>query len=649
MITSIKRLSLASLFFTGVFAYASAQDKIALLVGVSNYPAGSGWNKLNAGNDIRWMKNALLQQGFPAKDIAVLENEKATRRGILYAIENHLLKKARPGAVAVFLFAGHGQQVYDDNGDEGDGYDEALVPYDASRQFRKGVYEGVNHLRDDELGVALNRLRQQLGSRGNLLTVLDACHSGSATRGQERQARGYHLPLAPDDYLATHEAREADEAPLMAPDATGLAPAVLFSSTRAHELNSEVPDSQGNLVGPLSYALSKALSRAQKHTGYRALFDQARVTMNALAPAQHPQAEGQLDQEILGGRLLGRPDRFTVAKNGWLKSQQVRLDGGQLLGLFPGTTLDFHPVGGIPGSSAALTTGTVLKSGPADCIVQLQKPLSERQAKEAWVFIREQTFGDQALSLRLDLPDGALKNDIRSELDAFPMIALTRARTDLEIAIQGQQVCLFTHDGLLLRQYRSAIAPDLLAGRMVEGALEYARCRFFQQLELKELSLDLRLELVKVQRGDRIVAGQVNTLRLRKGEAYRFRVTNTGSKPAYFSILDINPEKTLKLILPDDDYTPEELYLEPGKTWETRESYGIDDPLGTGVLKLVVSQEVIDLRPIEKLRGQTARADDHPFAKFFGATFFYENRGKGGPLSISPKVEVLSFAYEFVR
>jgi len=38
----------------------------------------------------------------------------------------------------------------DDNGDEVGGLDESLVPYDAEMHFRKGKYEGENHIRDDE-------------------------------------------------------------------------------------------------------------------------------------------------------------------------------------------------------------------------------------------------------------------------------------------------------------------------------------------------------------------------------------------------------------------------------------------------------------------------------------------------------------------
>ena len=89
----------------------------------------------------------------------------------------------------------------DDNGDEIDGYDESLVPYDAPMNYQKGVYEGENHLIDDEFGVLLSELREKVGPAGNVLTIIDACYSGTITRGKHsNRIRGTHIKMAPEDY-----------------------------------------------------------------------------------------------------------------------------------------------------------------------------------------------------------------------------------------------------------------------------------------------------------------------------------------------------------------------------------------------------------------------------------------------------------------
>ena len=105
----------------------------------------------------------------------------------------------------------------------------------------------------------------------------------------------------------------------------------------------------------------------------------------------------------------------------------------------------------------------------------------------------------------------------------------------------------------------------------------------------------------------------------------------------------------IDVIFPDSDYTPDELYLEPGSRWETKGLYETKAPVGTHVVKLIISQNPMDLRNIESTRGQEVNKDDHPFAKLFAATYFYENRGSGGRLSLSPVVDVKTIVYEILE
>ncbi len=97
----------------------------------------------------------------------------------------------------VIHYSGHGQQIFDDNGEEIDGLDEAIVPYDAWVKYTHN-YKGENHIRDDEIGNILANFRNKLGKDGQLLMLLDSCHSGSSTRGGK--ARGSAAPLVPDNW-----------------------------------------------------------------------------------------------------------------------------------------------------------------------------------------------------------------------------------------------------------------------------------------------------------------------------------------------------------------------------------------------------------------------------------------------------------------
>ena len=162
---------------------AWGQSRYALLIGIGDYPEGSGWNKIHGNNDVSIIKPTLIRQGFPEEAIILLLDTAATKTNILKSLDD-LAARLRSGDVAYIHFSGHGQQVSDLNGDEEDGFDEAWIPYDAKKKYEAGVYEGNNHLIDDELNAIFTRLRVRVGAKGKIIVIADACHSGSGSRGQ---------------------------------------------------------------------------------------------------------------------------------------------------------------------------------------------------------------------------------------------------------------------------------------------------------------------------------------------------------------------------------------------------------------------------------------------------------------------------------
>jgi len=171
--------------------------KIALIIAVGDYPASTGWSPISSANDVPLIQAALKHQGFKEEHITTLLNAEATHDGIINAL-NTLSTQIEPGDIVVIHYSGHGQQIADDNGEEIDDKDEALVPYDALVRPTYN-YSGQNHIRDDALGALLTNFRNKLGAKGQLLVLLDSCHSGSATRGGK--ARGGAATFAPEGWV----------------------------------------------------------------------------------------------------------------------------------------------------------------------------------------------------------------------------------------------------------------------------------------------------------------------------------------------------------------------------------------------------------------------------------------------------------------
>ena len=162
----------------------------ALVVGIDQY-ADPGFTDLRGAardaRNIRWLLTEHL--GFDPGQIRMLADETATRDGIVNGIRDWLVDGTRPGARALFYFAGHGYFQTDEDDDEPDGYDEALVPHDArliSRETRP--MQVANLILDDEIRVLLDGLDDR-----RVHVIVDSCHAGTMTRSLAPPAGGSAL------------------------------------------------------------------------------------------------------------------------------------------------------------------------------------------------------------------------------------------------------------------------------------------------------------------------------------------------------------------------------------------------------------------------------------------------------------------------
>jgi metacaspase-1 len=178
----------------------STPRKLALIIGINEYIDTPLYGCVN---DAILQRQLLVNRfGFNSQDVVMLLNQDATRQGILDAVEEHLIKQAKPGDVAVLHFSGHGSLVRDPdpiyiNPNTGRGLAGTLVPVDGALPGDAETREGIVA---DIMGHTLFLLMSAIQTE-NLTVVLDSCHSGASTREIRVRARegGEKIEISPQE------------------------------------------------------------------------------------------------------------------------------------------------------------------------------------------------------------------------------------------------------------------------------------------------------------------------------------------------------------------------------------------------------------------------------------------------------------------
>lgn len=635
-------------------------NKIALIIAIGQYGSATGWDNIASTNDIPLIKATLAAQGFDTvNNVAIIRGQQATRAGITEAIQQHLVKKAHTGSIAILHYSGHGQQVFDDNGEELDGFDEALVPYDAPQKVEGPTadYKGEKHLRDDELGSLLSQVRQKIGPSGDLIVVLDACHSGTATRGELTHVRGTKVKIAPEGYQPS-QSRGQSEGWDEAGEGDQLSPMVVISGAGANQLNYEAQDENGNRVGSLSYALSRTMSNAEANTSYRGLFDKIMVDMSSLAPRQTPQIEGDLNRQILGGQAVPQLDYYTVKER--YDEKNITIKGGQLYGIYEDTEVALYDIDTQDTTGVApKATGRVIVSYLQESDVLLDKGLSKNEVENSWVFITSKNFGDMQVKVKLDIRDNdAFAKALQKEFAEAPLIQETPEDPELLVEMnteytqeQGANTLqiITAHDYVIYENDVPEARIATTAEDVTEKIISYAQASFLRNLEMEAEDVRVSFEVIPIE-AERQGRGMVETrsipieekineegiLVLHEGDYIKLRIINHGLKKAYFALLDIQPDNIINALIPNNGRTAEEYVVAAGDTLMPNDIFQIAPPFGTENFKLIATTKPFEIGPIVTTRGESTDRDDNvsPLAKLFGSTYKtkrMKNRGASTP------------------
>lgn len=144
--------------------------KKALCIGINNYP-GTHMDLQGCVNDANDWAGVLGARGFK---VTTLLDDQATKAAMVKAMIE-LIGKASKGDSLVITFSGHGTYQPDEDGDEVDGLDEALCPYDLQTKGEALI--------DDEIKTIFGA--RKAGVR--IVLISDSCHSGTVTRAAKAE------------------------------------------------------------------------------------------------------------------------------------------------------------------------------------------------------------------------------------------------------------------------------------------------------------------------------------------------------------------------------------------------------------------------------------------------------------------------------
>lgn len=313
-------------------------QKWALLIGIDGYPHVRPLN--GCVNDVKAMRQILTGAfKFPEENVTVLTDEAATRDGILTALKD-LVGRVGMGDVVVVHYSGHGSQMPDREGDEPDGKDETIMPYDTGRV---APFDNRD-ITDDEIYLWLKDLTEKTTA---ITLIFDCCHSGTIVRD----------PFGEDVRWVEPETRPLSELPPspiplsargLLDGGRDLGPSgwlplgeryVLIAGCSRDERSFEIEES-GVKHGALTFYLSRQLSGAKSGTTYRDVFEAVAPRVTSRFENQHPQLEGARDLEVFGVRWI-EPMVFVPVER--RQGERVFLGAGASAGLTAGSRWEIYP------------------------------------------------------------------------------------------------------------------------------------------------------------------------------------------------------------------------------------------------------------------------------------------------------------------
>jgi hypothetical protein len=211
----------------------------------------------------------------PGFENRMYSDNSVTVNNFLYTIDK-AIAALRPGDHLLIHYSGHGTQKYDRNGDEHDGYDEALY-----------LYDGI--LIDDRI----HELLIKIPEGAIVVVLLDSCFSGTATRASNPIYNKPRFKKTKGLFLRRRTRKRLFRSDENADKGFGAneLPWIVISGCGEQQTSSDA-FINGNYNGAFTFYAMKALEPGMT---YRTWFEKIRTYLPSSQYTQAPELEGRAD------------------------------------------------------------------------------------------------------------------------------------------------------------------------------------------------------------------------------------------------------------------------------------------------------------------------------------------------------------------
>ena len=319
-------------------------DKFAVLISVNRYESAFVPRLLGCRNDMDALSRVLVSRhGFLPESILRLHGKAATRQGVLEGLKA-LRERAAAGKVVVFGYSGHGSYFTGaEESVEPDLQDETICPYD---RMKKG------DIRDDHL---FDFFSSMLSTGAHVVSIVDACHSGSVFRGTPADRE------ADDEDSAT---RLTEESPKGAPyegsadDGGGLVGKLALNDRfvhlaacgdqqRARELTFRKGSPPQGRFGVFAHALVNVLDQDLEGRHWGHIQHSIRSRVEKHNRYQNPALVGNRRLEVFGTRNVTQRSSFLVRRVE-SEGEAIQLDQGRFSRIEEGAEIAVYKKGAHP-------------------------------------------------------------------------------------------------------------------------------------------------------------------------------------------------------------------------------------------------------------------------------------------------------------